>query len=177
MAAGDWQSAFACYGMAAQQLEKEKQYGPAGQFYAKMALFDNKFLNKAIDMYEIAAKNSQHKEHQEAWLHEIETLKELAEKRKSKKGKYEQMEMRLGSGEEGKKVERQREGGLAHKITAAIALAGLIPGLFFIVPSITGNIISTAAYDGSVFIGTILFIIGIIACFFYFDVHKLKPHY
>ncbi|MBR9701968.1 hypothetical protein GOV13_03525 [Candidatus Pacearchaeota archaeon] len=59
-------------------------------------------------------------------------------------------------------------------LPAIIGTAGLITGLFFLSPNITGNVISTLTNSTSNMIGLVLIVIGLIGAFFFFNSKKQR---
>jgi len=69
-----------------------------------------------------------------------------------------------------KRLEKVLKGkwhGLEGKAVAIIGIGGVLLGLFFLSPNITGNVIAGASVKSTSFIGATLFIIGLIAGFFW----------
>lgn len=64
-----------------------------------------------------------------------------------------------------KRVLKGRWHGLEGKAAAVIGIGGILLGLFFLSPNITGNVIAGASVKSTSFIGAALFIIGLIAIF------------
>ncbi|MBA3063998.1 MAG: hypothetical protein KKG94_01965 [Nanoarchaeota archaeon] len=57
-------------------------------------------------------------------------------------------------------------GQLETKVAAAIALAGVVSGLIFLSPNLTGNVIGNLSNSSSNIIGGVLFLIGLVGAFF-----------
>ncbi|MBU4070418.1 MAG: tetratricopeptide repeat protein [Nanoarchaeota archaeon] len=55
---------------------------------------------------------------------------------------------------------------LENKVTASIALAGVVSGLIFLSPNLTGNVIGNLSNSSSNIIGGVLFLIGLVGAFF-----------
>lgn len=66
-----------------------------------------------------------------------------------------------------------KEGGLEKKFAIASILISLIFGIFFFLPTFTGNTISNFSEQSSASIGSMFFIIALVAAFFYFLKRKI----
>lgn len=68
----------------------------------------------------------------------------------------------------GKVSERNDKKGLLYKIAEATTVVGVVGGIFFFLPNLTGNVIGSLNQKSSNWIAIILFIIGLIGAFIYF---------
>ena len=71
-------------------------------------------------------------------------------------------------------VSEEDSSGLSSKVSSAIALTGVISGLFFISSSITGNVISNLSSITSSFLGAGLLVVGVVASFFWVQNRRQK---
>jgi len=64
------------------------------------------------------------------------------------------------------KREDKKDGGL-EKVTAAVAIAGILGGLFFLSPNMTGNAIANISQSSGNILGAVLLVVGLVAGFFW----------
>lgn len=69
--------------------------------------------------------------------------------------------------EEPEHHERTKEGKLAKKTQAAIAIGGLVAGLLFMTPHITGNAVAGVSQGSTSWIGIVMLLVALVGWFFW----------
>lgn len=128
-------------------------YMRAGKMYEDSGMFD-----KAIVSYQRALKVFK--------LTPIEISEEYSKKQLQKdlaRVKKEKIEL-----DKRKHRVGMQTSDLTSRLSLVIAIAGVLSGLFFLSPNITGNAIANGSQSSGSWSGIILFLIGIAGLFFYF---------
>lgn len=172
---GDAASAKRCYIAAAEELKGHGDYGAAGVLLeqAGWGLQDHGLFDASSKMYAIKAQATSGKYRERLEWKSKETQDYAAQLREAIKKAHESPENKKGLREPGD--DGAEEGGLVAEVAAGIiGFFGLGVGLFFLIPSMTGYVVSELAYKNSTWMGVIAFIIGLICSFYFFEKRKKK---
>lgn len=162
------QDALRCFDILASTYSQKEMYGHAGNVYRQMALMsqEGEYFLRASHAYEKQVSLSKKPEEVDFWKQEAAIAKHLAEITKKERQAH---STRPYEAPEKISDQRASEGRLAQKVAGIIGFLGILSGLFLVSSNITGDVIANATLTNSTLSGVFLFIVGLIASFFYFE--------
>jgi LPXTG-motif cell wall-anchored protein len=133
-----------------------REFSQAARDYYASRNFD-----KAAEMYDMAAQSRRKLPHSIEKVYKKETLLTA--------GEYEKMRDSMRQMGEERRNESLLEGSMS---SASLAIAGILAGIFFLSPNITGNAIANMTNSTTNFIGAGLLLVGLAAGVFWVKTRK-----